>query len=273
MNPIYIADRMALDVGRTTGEIDLRAIAEHLDVRGIEPAPMCAEGCLIRCRDGTFRISYRQDRPRTRRRFTVAHELAHIIIERTMGVTLPSRVERKATTYSKIEQLADRVAASLLMPSEQFIDRLRQHCTIDKDEIGRVRRKYAVDELARSFRVSRTAVFRRLLEVQPVMTVWFRVELSEETHADEPPLYSYDRTSDLRLCSNELSVACRFLHESRDRRAHEIEVDTPYGRRMLKCDGWAQRGLGRNSDSIEYWVVGWTWGNADWESCDDSEEV
>lgn len=252
---IQEAERLGLEAGCIGSEVNLGAIAKRLEVREIVPAPLRAEGCLVRLEDGAFRISYRQDRPRPRRRFTVAHELAHIIVARIAGPDIPGRLERNPQDYSEVEKLADRVAASLLMPSELFVDRLWNCCVYERRNRGSISNKKVVDELGRMFGVSVSAVVIRLFEIRSLMTFWACIPVDYQPPEDTRLRI---RMSSHQPCESESRLAQRLLKESSIRR-HQVDVSTPVAPCTLSCDGWVRPGIGKQSNVQQYWVVGWKW--------------
>src|SRR5437016_998238 len=60
----------------------LREIGKKLNVTRIEPGAVRTAGFLSRLPDRSFAIYYANDCGIARRRFTVAHELGHLVLER-----------------------------------------------------------------------------------------------------------------------------------------------------------------------------------------------
>src|SRR4051794_32474688 len=60
----------------------VREIAKKLDVTRVEGGALDADGFLSREADGTFAVYYDSSDMPERREFTVAHELAHIILDK-----------------------------------------------------------------------------------------------------------------------------------------------------------------------------------------------
>ena len=91
--------------------IDLHVLAGALGVTRIRETSMVEDG-RTSWHSGTPSIELRQDRPQARKRFTLAHEIAHVLIEanptiahRTLGLV-----------DDNLETLCDQVAAALLLP-------------------------------------------------------------------------------------------------------------------------------------------------------------
>ena len=110
------------------------------------------DGILVRTGQGCY-IGINRNRPFTRKRFTLAHELGHYLLHGG------ERFEDSGDRHSMIERQADAFAAELLMPSSMVRGTIAQLARISpKIEI--------VDELAWIFRVSRVAMKNRLADLR-----------------------------------------------------------------------------------------------------------
>jgi Zn-dependent peptidase ImmA (M78 family) len=85
--------------------------------------------------------------------FTLAHELAHVWMGQT-GVSNPDYSLRARQQTSPVDQFCDQVAAEVLVPIQDFMDRWSEQEDID----GNLWR------LARLYRVSELVILRRALE-------------------------------------------------------------------------------------------------------------
>lgn len=114
-----LADRLVSTVDRLNGDVpvDLERLAHELGVQEIVRTSMVEDGRTTWI-DGRPRIELRSDRPHQRSRFTLAHELGHILIARD------ERVARRthALESDEVETLCDWIAASILMP-RQWVSR------------------------------------------------------------------------------------------------------------------------------------------------------
>jgi Zn-dependent peptidase ImmA (M78 family) len=107
-------------------------------------------------------IGVNSTHPRTRQRFTVAHEFAHFIlhdgitshVDREYRVNFRSAESSQGTDIEEIE--ANFFAATILMPRE-FLDRDEARRALDSDEL--------VQELAAKYKVSGHAMSLRLANV------------------------------------------------------------------------------------------------------------
>jgi Zn-dependent peptidase ImmA (M78 family)/transcriptional regulator with XRE-family HTH domain len=93
-----------------------------------------------------------------RRNFSLAHELFHLVTWSATRRVLFSGDEDGSHWFESVENLADRFAAYLLLPSESFLSRFESRVKVGK--IG-----FAdLVELAREFRVSTSAFLWRLVD-------------------------------------------------------------------------------------------------------------
>lgn len=127
---------------------DLVQVGWRVGVRAISYESFPGSGELHKTRDG-YRIVCSSDQPRVRQRFTVAHELGHVILERT-GRGAP----RKGRD---VERLCDALAAELLMPRRTFEKRLPNGV-----------RLMDITRLAREFDTSVTATARRCADFRGI---------------------------------------------------------------------------------------------------------
>lgn len=108
------AENLAQLAGRLaypTMPVDLGQIAKTLGVTDIVTTNMTEDGRTTWL-EGAPRIELRADRPETRRRFTLAHEIAHVLIEQDQTVVRRTH----ALDHDDVETLCDWIAASILMP-------------------------------------------------------------------------------------------------------------------------------------------------------------
>ena len=97
-------------------------------------------------------IYVNQKHPRTRRRFTIAHEIAHYVLHKDLiGDGVSDDALYRSGLSSKIEAEANRLAAQILMP-EVYINR----------EISNSNEGINIEKLAKTFDVSEIAMVHRL---------------------------------------------------------------------------------------------------------------
>ena len=117
-------------------------------------------GILVRSAKGNV-IGVNKAHHETRKRFTIAHELGHLMLhqgqevwyDRDFRVSLRSDESSAGVNVEEVE--ANFFAASLLMPNRMLSDDLRA-CSIDLEDVEGVR------ELARAYGVSPQAMTLRL---------------------------------------------------------------------------------------------------------------
>jgi IrrE N-terminal-like domain len=124
---------------------DLDAVRLRLNIRAVEAEDLPFSGELRRDKDG-FRIVCSNHLSPTRRRFTIAHEIAHAILE-TTGPRCPR-------VGDELERICDRLASELLMPRHLFLDAVGSSLSIEK-----------IFELARLFDTSLSATAIRCAEL------------------------------------------------------------------------------------------------------------
>ncbi|MEM7637977.1 MAG: ImmA/IrrE family metallo-endopeptidase [Pseudomonadota bacterium] len=142
--------------------IDLYRVADFLEVHVEERALDDSLSGLAFIKEGRRFIVVNEAHVETRKRFTLAHELAHHALHTPMlegGVHVDKRVLRRdqasATGYDLVEIEANNFAAELLMPT-QWIEKL----TGEDFDLGD---DHAVQSLAKTFRVSSSALYFRVL--------------------------------------------------------------------------------------------------------------
>lgn len=112
---------------------DLNQVAQRLGVSEITTRDIGGSGELHKIGD-QFTIVTAEDLSPARQRFTIAHELGHVLIEGT-GAHAP-RAGRE------LERVCDLIATELLMPSCRFQERLP--VTLTLSEIWRLARDFDV---------------------------------------------------------------------------------------------------------------------------------
>lgn len=143
--------------------VDVKAIAESKGAIVVEePNDDDFSGFLFRSSDAPPVIGLNSNHPATRKRFTVAHELAHLLLHSTSGLHVDEIVvkmrDRKASEGTdEYEMEANRFAAELLMP-QKFLEEDIQSMGIihadDDEAIARLAKRYCVSKQAMAIRLS-----------------------------------------------------------------------------------------------------------------------
>jgi len=100
---------------RVAGE-SLDALARKLGVSRIVEQRLAFEGGLFKLPDGELVIKLNSESSFVRKRFTLAHEIAHLLLD-----TVPAHRSTNRTDKA-LERACDTVAAELLMPSKEATD-------------------------------------------------------------------------------------------------------------------------------------------------------
>lgn len=99
---------------------------------------------------GGFDIFVNQDHPEKRRRFTIAHEIAHIILHpQLIGDGITDDALLRSGLSNAVEAQANKLAADILMPRDKLNECLQRGIT-------------SVSALAKTFNVSEQAMAIRL---------------------------------------------------------------------------------------------------------------
>lgn len=155
-------DTLAFDYGYLRPPVDVFSIASQLgvEIRAIKKnANFSADGCLL-IHEGRPFILVRPDHPRVRQRFTVAHELGHLLLHDLKEVRADLSLDETDVYWRNMrsgpftknikEAEANRFAAELLMPTY----------LMQAEAPGST-----LYTLARDFDVSQTAMNLRLREL------------------------------------------------------------------------------------------------------------
>ncbi len=117
------ADQVRRDAGQTSLPVDVEAIADWLGARVVyEPMSRDLSGLLFRDGD-TIVIGVNSIHPSNRQRFTIAHEIGHLVLHEGQPVVLDHVVRlnyrdaRSGTATDGQEIAANKFAAELLMPA------------------------------------------------------------------------------------------------------------------------------------------------------------
>jgi hypothetical protein len=117
--------------------VDLERLAEHLGVTEIAKQEMDAEGFVEQLHDGHFKICLRTNRSEQRTRFSLAHELAHIILHKltdSSEATLARQYRKFCAVETDIntESIADAIAGILLIPPHEISRRLPERFSLKR---------------------------------------------------------------------------------------------------------------------------------------------
>ena len=175
VNPIrqIISEFVSEDVrlARTTNPAHLQLLGTDLGVRRILTRPMTGaqeqhpgiEAMLVPSPEG-YSVLINEKAPATRKNFSLAHELGHIMVMETdcCNERLPKATRFRSAVsandeWKAEERLCDEIAAELLMPERMFLTEI--------EELGRSFKQ--LPELANAFGTSLTATAIRYCELLP----------------------------------------------------------------------------------------------------------
>lgn len=164
--------REFLEVFDSAPPFNLEALASFRGLRSSADAPQHSEDSEISPQaDGSVVLRVNRDRPLTRQRFSVGHELGHTLFKDFhLKVQCRKAVDRDwADPDDQIEALCDVAASEFLFPSPWFADRTHDLALTSE----------AISALATEYLASREATLRRLIEIrmEPLAVVFFSWKL------------------------------------------------------------------------------------------------
>lgn len=158
------------DMGISETPIPIEMIAKNLNVHvSYEPFDGELSGVLYKDKEDTI-IGVNSSHPLTRQRFTIAHEIGHLIlhepdpvhIDKNFRLHFRNELSSQATDFREIE--ANAFAAAMLMPADllrsKFDDVIREGIDIDSgtDEISSLAREFQVSSQALMIRLSKLGI-------------------------------------------------------------------------------------------------------------------
>jgi len=146
--------------------VPVEEIARHLDcVVSYEPLDADVSGLLFRD-DSRRVIGVNSRESALRQRFTIAHEIGHLLLHkgRPLIVDKLVRVNARSSTNSPSrneEREANQFAAGILMPA----DLVRQHASDVIEDMTLISDRWLVEQMAKRFQVSLQAMEYRLVNL------------------------------------------------------------------------------------------------------------
>lgn len=161
-------------VGESEIPVDLVSAAKYLGIEQvIEMQTTSFDGLLSVTKSGNYIVNIRRDQSPTRKRFTLAHEVGHIVLNRSVRASKDAPpaeklVCRAASAEERAEErLCDIVATELIMPRGAFLKAMEETGVSAS----------TVPTIAMHFGVSLQAACRRILALLSYdigMGVWTR---------------------------------------------------------------------------------------------------
>lgn len=240
---IEYAQQIVIPFSQPGEPLDIELIARSLGVKEVSGADMNADGYLGRRSDGTLVIRHRNGVGKARTRFTIAHEVAHIILSEVEGK--PVSIEGSYRRNPGEEKAVNRIAAELLMPSSLLVEEVREKRTNAWNTVFR---------LARQYRVSTSAMAFRILELPSLYAVSLRVNIDGMGLHLPYTCSEHQRIHLINGIDYELD---RVWRDSK-RTSHHILPVIIYGQHLsIECDGNTRSFSTRLGDVQAYWVLGW----------------
>lgn len=154
---MYISDPKIQEL-LSEAPVKLNSIADHLGIPVYLSTLKPKISGLIEPDESSrsrFRIRLNRHETTERQRFTLAHEIAHYLLHRSLiGTGVVDDTMYRSGLSSKREVEANRLAADLCMPRDLILAHRRELMHLDGEEL--------VSEMAKRFRVSRPAMQIRL---------------------------------------------------------------------------------------------------------------
>jgi Zn-dependent peptidase ImmA (M78 family) len=160
---------LMISTGVAEAPVDVEAIAiREGAVVSYEPFKEELSGVLVKEKDRII-IGVNSSHPKTRQRFTIAHEIGHLCLEHEGEIFVDQRVIKRdalsaqAVDASEIE--ANRFAAELLMPEKLLIRAVHRRQSKKSDYSS----NELINDLAAEFQVSPLAMEYRLANLGMLM--------------------------------------------------------------------------------------------------------
>lgn len=153
------AEKLLRETGLFEAPVNVRAVAEAAKARVVfEELDDDVSGFLLRD-NGSITIAINKQHPANRQRFTLAHEIGHLVLHADQGdrLWLDKAYYFRDGSSSKGDQAsevqANEFAAGLLMPEELVKDAVGDTAHISEIEVKRLAKKFEVSERAMTFRL------------------------------------------------------------------------------------------------------------------------
>ena len=105
-----------------TYPVNLDLLGSFHGVTGIEKVALKESGRLLVKDNGEYVIQVNKNHPEAKRRFTIAHEIGHILVEDAITESIVDTSVGNFNKNDETEYLCDVAAANLLMPASFFGD-------------------------------------------------------------------------------------------------------------------------------------------------------
>ena len=176
---LYSTDHLIPDIENLQVPIDINYLASCLGYT-IEEAKIQQQGYITETKENKRLIRVRINDPLRIKRFTIAHEIGHILLNIYENKPVGREKKYRFCSYSQEERLADRIAAELLMPVSRFRYELSKYAAPSFSALGAI---------AGIFNVSLSTCLRRITELSDFIGFSYSYAFSKE----------FEDTSEIRL--------------------------------------------------------------------------
>ena len=206
LNQVLAATRaISQQINRDVLPVDLERLSKYLGYK-IEEGAIKQQGYITTTRNGQRLIRIRQEDPVRVKRFTLAHEIGHIIWRKYIGEKPASTPIFRARDQTDEERIADCLAAELLMPMELFEKAL---------DVYHHPSQNALRAMARTFSVSLTACIRRIIELSSYVAFTYVYDVPPKTTKAAPTFrIAYPRNDRLTFTESPISVVIKCLRHA-----------------------------------------------------------
>jgi Zn-dependent peptidase ImmA (M78 family) len=217
-------------VARSFPPTDLAAAAVNMGVREIRYVPLYIDGRVVQ-EGGRYVIEVNSRGPQVRKRFTIAHELGHLILSRSGALgcsTIATRGRRVDKSDQREEELCDAVAKELLVPIEWA-----------RDFAGARDPSFsAIELMAKVCQVSREVAARRLLEAGwRCRLLWWSFRQGRFQALRAYPAYDQITLSGMGIPDWTASILAKVLRDGKPL-AGDQEVVVEGERELYRIESW-----------------------------------
>jgi hypothetical protein len=134
--------------------VNLIRIARHVGIQCIRELDVRLDGQLFQLDDGSYEVILSSQAPQTRKRFTLAHEIGHVLVAADHNGQMPCG-------EGPTEELCNTVAAELLLPRRFLSEFLTEK--IDVSAIRRIATKFQCSLEATGWRILNLGAIKGVL--------------------------------------------------------------------------------------------------------------
>ncbi len=181
---VLLSRRLA-PLGRPQAPVDLEAIGDLFSVRRIEYDVLPCDGVLSPMANGGYKVVLAIDQDPLRRRFSLAHEIAHAAV---FSVLPELKHTANRSLFDEFrnddeERLCDLIASRLLMPTSMF----------GASVAGRELSLAALRAVSSQFQVSLSAALRRWREIARLAAAFVRLSPQADKGVAVLPVINFEK--------------------------------------------------------------------------------